>query len=1543
MTIFDKVALSSAEVSELSSLSSKITAKAKALTYFDEKDITYSLSTLHRAMKIVLRGENSGYLMKTMDVSNVVRTLMRLSLGSSTDDPRLERFALKVCAEIVPHVECSLVAMHASELNYIPSPPSNSDGSKDSQNASWQALFIKHILRDVGEQSAIQGPSFKTTPSPSPAVSSNSPVDGNESDASSVVGNASSSSNGCAHYSMDQGYNISQGKLDILHNIATHGSDSWKALLAQICGEIISSLPDILNILVTYLSKTLHFDDAWTKLDRAYADFCANKTDDLDNVEKDTVKEKLYLVYGLIAFMGGSFNNHSPGSHLLYAKEGSVAEECVILGNTPVPEFLEFTKKHRNKLTEKEVTEDEKKQKQVFKMWEGYNQYGDAFVVSTLTEAHKPMIVPRNSLRIESTHYDKTLRKAILRDFIEPRLGPAKLNAFFNAIVTLDISDTRGLPLSPQFKAVEDDKEKDKEEKEDDEKEKDVEVSLPFETEHPYDLQGLGIEDNKIVQNVYIADVSAMELRFDNRSKLGANDMLRISYFVENSYAEADEAERNRKSTRASFRETVIDISAKGLRTRLANGAGVVRIKSDKCTVTLMEGPEAPSKGRKNKWGYLFHACAVIPRKRAVPPALPVLPMLSIISHCKMLGMKALYAALEGGEGWVLRDILTNLTPSLVQSALITPADLHSKPGVDEAGKSRPVKVTEVIESEHPYKDNVNFLKEIKLNGAKELSISFDPRTSTEGGSDWVQFYADEGKSKSLSQRFSGSYQNGGWPKKDNPLVIEGNSVWIYFYSDSSVVDWGWVCEVEASVTQLVAVDVDMGHSVATSTCFIAQQFLSDGSAYSLHERSETTSTYEDLKWFPKSIPFKYSDSYVNVVDLDALPSDENEMDASDRDTSVVEYKHTPSHFGYSVCNISGSHTKDNLTVYKESDKSSEVIKPLGLNENDTAKWRLLSDSNLVDQPDQEWVKVMIMPTLPLDANILYREGDSTEQPCRDDFCWRHTKEDGSPGMDARVAISADKMVVFCDTNTRKGQSGNREVNVMAEYGIDTASSDFKATGNYFEITIVDLESGNSIGYGLCPESYSISGQYVGWRSGSWGLHGDDGHVYAEEKAYGFPLFNVGDTMGMGYIGSSQTLFFTKNGKVITGDRVIKCDNTKYGNELLHPCVSFYGNRGDTTVAANFGLDKFAFEGDADHPVIRATCIIQERTRRENVMNTVKNNLEQRRAILSMLESNSASDTPVSGEKNDGSDSDDEDGTTSTTDGAADASTQFTVEDFGIHEGWIHLPSLDKDKFTLILDPTVVGADGPLIEAPFFGYDQDIEVPEQDLAINCGDFVLNNGDKLCLVCDVKQESDNVSYVLQDVKAMSQRQTDAASSFSTESNIVSAEVEKVGSAIEYCVSDRVWGLYRGHENGTRWYPGKIAVNNGNNLYEIHYEDGETERGVSGCYIRHRDNDDHMAKVTQAQDKFTAFLSNLKREKGKPEKEPFPKSLADWLSTISPSSELSTRSSSNISRAVRLFNITDFQKNKGKSRLLFMSTTTLSCTYTLTMTLKTSILT
>lgn len=136
----------------------------------------------------------------------------------------------------------------------------------------------------------------------------------------------------------------------------------------------------------------------------------------------------------------------------------------------------------------------------------------------------------------------------------------------------------------------------------------------------------------------------------------------------------------------------------------------------------------------------------------------------------------------------------------------------------------------------------------------------------------------------------------------------------------------------------------------------------------------------------------------------------------------------------------------------------------------------------------------------------------------------------------------------------------------------------------------------------------------MGWQNGAWGLHGDDGCVYSDNRASGFPLFGAGDTMGIGYIGHNQTLFFTKNGKIITGGREIKCDNSKYSDALLHPCVSFYAKsqHGDVTITANFGLDAFQFEGDDTHAVIRANCIVQERERREGVMTTVRQNLEQR-------------------------------------------------------------------------------------------------------------------------------------------------------------------------------------------------------------------------------------------------------------------------------------------------------------------------------------------
>ena len=54
----------------------------------------------------------------------------------------------------------------------------------------------------------------------------------------------------------------------------------------------------------------------------------------------------------------------------------------------------------------------------------------------------------------------------------------------------------------------------------------------------------------------------------------------------------------------------------------------------------------------------------------------------------------------------------------------------------------------------------------------------------------------------------------------------------------------------------------------------------------------------------------------------------------------------------------------------------------------------------------------------------------------------------------------------------------------------------------------------------------------IGWYSGSYGYHGDDGKKfkgYVIDKIYG-PLFTTGDTVGVGINNFNNTIFFTNNG-----------------------------------------------------------------------------------------------------------------------------------------------------------------------------------------------------------------------------------------------------------------------------------------------------------------------------------------------------------------------------------------------------------------------------
>merc|ERR1740138_1499376 len=108
-------------------------------------------------------------------------------------------------------------------------------------------------------------------------------------------------------------------------------------------------------------------------------------------------------------------------------------------------------------------------------------------------------------------------------------------------------------------------------------------------------------------------------------------------------------------------------------------------------------------------------------------------------------------------------------------------------------------------ESKHPYLLRTDDKFEVKVKGAKSISVSFDPATKTEGGCDWIGFYSDAACSTSIGSQWSGG-QGGGrrnFPGLDGqaPFIIQGDSFWVWFHSDSSCEDWGWKFTAKAQDT----------------------------------------------------------------------------------------------------------------------------------------------------------------------------------------------------------------------------------------------------------------------------------------------------------------------------------------------------------------------------------------------------------------------------------------------------------------------------------------------------------------------------------------------------------------------------------------------------------------------------------------------------------------------------------------------------------------------------------------------------------------------
>lgn len=88
-----------------------------------------------------------------------------------------------------------------------------------------------------------------------------------------------------------------------------------------------------------------------------------------------------------------------------------------------------------------------------------------------------------------------------------------------------------------------------------------------------------------------------------------------------------------------------------------------------------------------------------------------------------------------------------------------------------------------LIESAHPYENNMRHDQVITIAGAAGLRIEFDSQCLTESGCDILRFYKQPNHMGQISENSGRNFAD---------FEVEGDTVHLYFYSDSSCVEWGY-------------------------------------------------------------------------------------------------------------------------------------------------------------------------------------------------------------------------------------------------------------------------------------------------------------------------------------------------------------------------------------------------------------------------------------------------------------------------------------------------------------------------------------------------------------------------------------------------------------------------------------------------------------------------------------------------------------------------------------------------------------------------------
>lgn len=175
-------------------------------------------------------------------------------------------------------------------------------------------------------------------------------------------------------------------------------------------------------------------------------------------------------------------------------------------------------------------------------------------------------------------------------------------------------------------------------------------------------------------------------------------------------------------------------------------------------------------------------------------------------------------------------------------------------------------------------------------------------------------------------------------------------------------------------------------------------------------------------------------------------------------------------------------------------------------------------------------------------------------------------------GANSPVIISENGLKLKLDHKSQNGVSANKT------YDIKCAKTDTVIPINcgifYYEVKVTNVTNNNyegacDISIGFMISTLTTITKAPGMETGSYGFHGSDGNIYANQSLNDkySKKFGLGDIIGCGVNYTTKTIFFTKNGVSL---------GTAF-KDVTKPVYAVIGLKDGNGIMTNFGQDEFIF------------------------------------------------------------------------------------------------------------------------------------------------------------------------------------------------------------------------------------------------------------------------------------------------------------------------------------------------------------------------------